>query len=134
MFQIKVLDKIKIRILYPIIFLRKSLRLWENFEESDGARETADDNTYVGTLRAGLVRLVARKYTPTPMQAHKHTHTHTYTNVQHLLLFHGNNIFVEVTHYYVTRTLLVLFEIQTVWEGTEHRRLDVATNMARTLQ
>jgi hypothetical protein len=44
MFQINVVDKIKIHILYSVTFFRKSFRLWDNVEKYGGAREAADDN------------------------------------------------------------------------------------------
>jgi hypothetical protein len=47
MFQIKVVDKIKIHILYSITFLRKSCNLWNNVEKYGGAREAADYNMVV---------------------------------------------------------------------------------------
>jgi hypothetical protein len=44
MFQIKVAEKIKIHILCPVIFFRKSCRSWDNVEKYGGAREDANDN------------------------------------------------------------------------------------------
>ena len=44
MFQIKVLEKIKINILCPIIFFPKIVPLWDNVEKFGGAREAANDN------------------------------------------------------------------------------------------
>ena len=43
MFQIKVVDKIKIHVLCSITFFRKSCRLWDNVEIYGGATDAADD-------------------------------------------------------------------------------------------
>ena len=43
MFQIKVVDKIKTHILYPITFFRESCRLWDNVEKRGEARQEADN-------------------------------------------------------------------------------------------
>jgi hypothetical protein len=45
MFQIKVVDKIKIRILCSVTFFRKPCRLCDNVEKLSKAREAIDDNT-----------------------------------------------------------------------------------------
>ena len=44
MFQIKVIEKIKIHILCSITFFPKSSRLLDSVEKYDGAREAANDN------------------------------------------------------------------------------------------
>jgi hypothetical protein len=44
MFQIKVVDKIKLNVLYSGNFSRKSCRLLNNIEKYGTAREAADDN------------------------------------------------------------------------------------------
>jgi hypothetical protein len=44
MFQIKVVEKIKIHILRPLTFFRKSFRLWDNVEKDGGARDTANNS------------------------------------------------------------------------------------------
>ena len=73
MFQLYIVEKNKIHTLFSVICFRKSCRLWDNVEESGGAREAADDNMAHG-----------RKLTPAPMhptytctQASTHTYTHT---------------------------------------------------------
>ena len=43
-FQIKVVEKIKTYILYPVTFFWKSCRLWDNVDNCGGAREAADNN------------------------------------------------------------------------------------------
>jgi hypothetical protein len=44
MFLTKSVEKIKTNILYPIIFPRKSCRLWDNVEKYGTARQAADGN------------------------------------------------------------------------------------------
>jgi hypothetical protein len=44
MFQIKVVEKIKTRILFSIIFFRKSCRLWNNEEKYGRARQATGDS------------------------------------------------------------------------------------------
>ena len=44
MFQTKVVEKIKTRIVCLIPFFRKSCRLWDDVEKFSGAREVTDDN------------------------------------------------------------------------------------------
>ena len=86
-------------------------------EKSGGDRGVLDTNM------AGLVRLHARKDTPVyphphtdthacthnypRARTHAHTHTHTEKYV-YLLLYQGNNGFVNAPHCYVIHTLPVL--------------------------
>ena len=44
MFQIKVVDTIKMHILCPITFSRKSCRLWDNVEKCGGASGAANNS------------------------------------------------------------------------------------------
>ena len=41
-FQTKVVEKIKIHILYSVTFFGKSCGLWDNYEKYDGAKQAAD--------------------------------------------------------------------------------------------
>jgi hypothetical protein len=54
-FEIKFAEKIKIHILWPITFTRKSCRLWDNVAKYGGARDVAND--YDVALNARLGRL-----------------------------------------------------------------------------
>jgi hypothetical protein len=47
MFETKVVEKIKTHILCPILFFRKSCRLWDNVEKCGTARQATDDNILV---------------------------------------------------------------------------------------
>jgi hypothetical protein len=42
-FQIKVLEKIKIHVLYSVPYFRKSCSSWDNVKKYGGARVAADD-------------------------------------------------------------------------------------------
>jgi len=44
MLQTKVVEEIKIRILYSVPFFRKSCRLWDNAEKFCRAGQATDDN------------------------------------------------------------------------------------------
>jgi hypothetical protein len=44
MFQIKVVEKIKVHFLFSVTFLRKSWSLWDNEEKCGGVRDAANDN------------------------------------------------------------------------------------------
>ena len=70
--------------------------------ETEGPHMTSQYGAYA--LHAALIRLHVRKHTPASV--HTHTHTHTHRNMQHLLLYNGNNGFVNASERYVIRTLL----------------------------
>jgi hypothetical protein len=100
MFQIKAVEEFKNTDFVFSIFFRKSCRLWDNVEKYSGARGRTWQ--YGGALRAGLVRLHARKHSPAPVLPPTHTHKDV------ILLFHDNNGFVNTTNCYVIRTLPIL--------------------------
>ena len=107
MFQINVVEKIKIHILCSTIFFRKSCLFLDNVEQSGRARDGSW--YYSGALHAELVRLHARKHSPASMHTYPHararTHTHTHTDIRNILLFHGNSVFIDTPQYYVLRSL-----------------------------
>ena len=81
----KVVDEIKIHIFCPVIFFRKSCRLWENVGKYGGATEAADDNMatrYMLINKATRAQAHACTRAPTP-HARRRTHstTHTQTNM-----------------------------------------------------
>ena len=95
MFQTKVVEKIKTRVLCSITFPRKSCRLWENVEKYC----TAGQATYYNIIRR-------RRFSCRTTEGRIQTHTQ---NMYYLLLLHGNNGHASATQCYVTRTLFALF-------------------------
>ena len=72
MFQIKVVEKIKTRILCSVTFFLKSCRLWDNVEKYGGARVAANDSMAAccRISKATLTQAHSCSRAPT----HKHTH------------------------------------------------------------
>ena len=75
MFQVNVVEKIKIHVLRSVTFFRKSCRLWDNVEKSGGAREAADGNMAAHGI---LVSMATDASSPQRPCTHNHTHTHKY--------------------------------------------------------
>ena len=77
MFQIKVVEKIKTRILCLITFFLKPCRLCDNVEKYGGAREATGDNRIRRMRFACWVSKAKRTHTPahlsTPPPPHQHT-------------------------------------------------------------
>ena len=96
MFQTQFVEKSKytfyIQLLFfpkIVTFMRYCRKIW--------CRQRGRRWQYGGTLHAGLVRLHARKHTPSPLQQQPRTHVHSTTSARArthtrviLLLFHGN--------------------------------------------
>ena len=99
MFYIKLVEKTKTHILRSITFSRKSCRLWDNVEKYGGAREAEENMAHARCMQD------KRGYTRARKRLHSQTHTHTHMHA--LLLFHGNNGFVNARQWNVIRTLLV---------------------------
>ena len=101
MFQIKVLEKIKVHILHSVTFFPENLAVYEitskNMVEPERPQMT------IRRRVACWIRLQVRKHTP----MHPHPHTRAHRNMQYLLLFHGNSGFVNVSQCYVIRTLAI---------------------------
>jgi hypothetical protein len=76
----KIVEKIKIHILYSVTFSRKSCCLWDNVEKYDGAREARSD--YVCRMRFSCwinKATCAHSHSHAHAPAHPHTHTHAHT-------------------------------------------------------
>ena len=92
----KFIQKIRIHVLCSVTFFRKTWLLWDNVEKYGGAR--GGGWSYGGALRAGLLRLHARKHkprpipTPTNTRAYTHTHSptralmHVHTHIQKYII------------------------------------------------
>jgi hypothetical protein len=101
MFQIKVVDEMKIHILCSVSFSRKSYRLWDNIEKCSGAREAADGNMRcVACWISNGTRAQAHARARTPTLTHTQTrtrarasertpHTRPRTQKYVVLFFHG---------------------------------------------
>jgi hypothetical protein len=85
MFQTKVVEKIKTRILCSITFFRKSCRLWDNVEKYGTARQATDDNK-TGSMH-------------TACWISKATDRHSEYVI--LIAFYGNNGYANAPQYYV---------------------------------
>jgi hypothetical protein len=119
MFQINVVQKIKIHILCPIPFFRTSCRLLYKVEIYGAAREAANDSCRV--LHVGLARLHARKHTPAPVHPHHpppappHTHARAHDYVI-LIAFPGQQLFRDrpsmLRHTYIVCLILRLCRIR----------------------
>ena len=98
MFQVKVVDKIKVHILCSMTFFRKSAVykvMSKNMVEPKRLQMAI-----WGALHAGLVTLLARMHTPASV--HRHPHTQKY--VGHFFIFHGDNGFVNAAQCYIICT------------------------------
>jgi hypothetical protein len=109
MFQIKVMEKIRIHILCSITFARKLYRLWDNVEKCGGASQAAE----YGACAQAHVWASEPPPTHTHTHAHTHTHTHTQRNMWYLSLFHDSNSFVNaLLRYMYTLSISQIWEIQ----------------------
>jgi hypothetical protein len=83
MFQIKVVEKIKMHISCAVTSFRKSSRLWDNVENCCGAREAASLARWISKATRAKAHVRTRTPTPTSTPRHALTHaskqTHTYT-------------------------------------------------------
>ena len=86
MFQMKIVEKIKLHILCSVAFSPKIVPFYEIMSKNVWWSQRGRRWQHCGALHARLLRLLAGK--------HKHTHTHT--EICKTLLFHGNNRFVNV--------------------------------------
>jgi hypothetical protein len=75
MFQINIVEEMKIHILYSIRFFRKSCRLWDNVEKCDSARQATMTIYVIGRMRFACWITKA---------------TDTHSEYVILLVFHGN--------------------------------------------
>jgi hypothetical protein len=104
MLQRNIVEKIKTHILRSGIFFPPKtvpfMRCRKTWWSQRGSRQYG-----ACAWHTGYVRLHALKHTS------PHPHTHTNRNVLHLLLFHGNDGFVNATQSYVIRTLPLLFYV-----------------------
>jgi hypothetical protein len=98
-FQLKLYRKTLI--LCSVTFFQKPCRLWDHIEKCSGAREAA------GNMAHGM--LGQEGYTSESTRPRSCTHTHTHTNMQYLLLFHDHSGSANAPHYYVVRTLSVVY-------------------------
>jgi hypothetical protein len=88
MFQTKVVEKVKTRILCSItFFFQKSFRLWDNVEQYGTARQATDDN---------IIRRMRF-----PCWITNTTDTHSEHVIQRLLLFHDNNGYANAPQCYI---------------------------------
>jgi hypothetical protein len=85
MFQIKVVEKTKIHILYLITFFLKSCGLWDDVEKYCGAREAADGNL-IWRMRVecwiSKAEAQASSYAATPTHTHTSARTHSHTRAE----------------------------------------------------
>jgi hypothetical protein len=96
MLGIKVVEKIKIYILRPITFSRKSCRLWDNVKKLWWSQRGHKWRHSITHTRCTLYK---QDYTHVRVSTrprsrattHARTRAHTQTSTYYLLLFHGNN-------------------------------------------
>ena len=108
-FQIKVVDKIKIHILRSVHF-SENLAVYERNSKNMVRPEAADGNRaelacWISTAKR--VQAHASVLAPTPT----HTHTHALAHIHRMcktFIFHGNNCYANAPQWYVIRTLPVL--------------------------
>jgi hypothetical protein len=101
MFEIKVAEKIRTRVLCSVAFSRKSCCLGDNVAKYGGARGAADDMTHVlcmldseGYTAASTRSRLCTHTHPSSLHTHtlslslslSHTHTHTHTHTEKYLI------------------------------------------------
>ena len=103
MFQIKVVEKIKIHFMFNNFFSWKLCRLWDYIEKCSGTEGPQTWRVRVACWISRVTRAQAHAHAPTRLLSLSHTHAHTHREMWYSLLF------VTSPQRYVIRTLPVFF-------------------------
>jgi hypothetical protein len=114
MFETRVVEKIKTRILCSITFLRKSYSLWDSLMakslvESEGPQITSQHGAYA--VPAGLARLHARMRMHTLTRPGTHRHARTHRQISNTYRFSTATMMSK------RAWMLTLYKVVQIWPG-----------------